>query len=174
MWQTKRVNELTVTDLYQILALRAQIFVVDQQRIYQDPDGRDQKAIHIFNRDEDGDIVAYARVFLKDDLVSFGRVATSAKVRGLAASCWIKLCKQSNKSSQVDRLKLKPRSKLKIFINESALLVKVSRSFISPRRISRWCMSRCSYFSSTVERFLSLNRSAKAIILRNAIDQKDQ
>lgn len=84
MWQTKRFNELTVTDLYQILALRAQIFVVDQQRIYQDPDGRDQKAIHIFNRDEDGDgdIVAYARVFLKDDLVSFGRVATSAKVRG--------------------------------------------------------------------------------------------
>mgnify|MGYP001781627980 CR=1 FL=1 len=82
MWQTKRFNELTVTDLYQILALRAQIFVVDQQRIYQYPDGRDQKAIHIFNRDEDGDIVAYARVFLKDDLVSFGRVATSAKVRG--------------------------------------------------------------------------------------------
>ncbi len=34
MWQTKRFNELTVTDLYQILALRAQIFVVDQQRIY--------------------------------------------------------------------------------------------------------------------------------------------
>ena len=82
MWETKRFNELTVTDLYQILALRAQIFVVDQQRIYQDPDGQDQEAIHIFNRDEDGHIVAYARIFLKDDLVSFGRVATSAKVRG--------------------------------------------------------------------------------------------
>lgn len=82
MWQTKRFNELTVTDLYQILALRAQIFVVDQQRIYQDPDGQDQEAIHIFNRDEDGHIVAYARIFLKDDLVSFGRVATSDKVRG--------------------------------------------------------------------------------------------
>ena len=82
MWETKRFNELTVTDLYQILALRAQIFVVDQQRIYQDPDGQDQEAIHIFNRDEDGHIVAYARIFLKDDLVSFGRVATSAIGRG--------------------------------------------------------------------------------------------
>ncbi|MBC8743751.1 GNAT family N-acetyltransferase [Lactobacillus sp. Marseille-P7033] len=82
MWEIKRFNELTVTDLYQLLALRAQIFVVDQQRIYQDPDGRDQNAIHIFNRDEKGDVVAYARVFLKDNLVSFGRVATSAKVRG--------------------------------------------------------------------------------------------
>ncbi|WP_301875999.1 GNAT family N-acetyltransferase [Limosilactobacillus oris] len=82
MWQVKRFNELTVTDLYQLLALRAQVFVVDQQRVYQDPDGRDQKAIHIFNRDEDGEIVAYARVFLKDDLVSFGRVAASNKVRG--------------------------------------------------------------------------------------------
>lgn len=82
MWETKRFNKLTVTDLYQILALRAQIFVVDQQRIYQDPDGHDQKAIHIFNRDEDGDIVAYARVFLKGNEVSFGRVVTSNKVRG--------------------------------------------------------------------------------------------
>ena len=82
MWQTKRFNELTVSDLYQSRALRAPIFVVDQQRVYQEPDGRDQKAIHILNRDEDGDIVAYARIFLKDDLVSFGRVATSAKVRG--------------------------------------------------------------------------------------------
>ena len=76
MWETKRFNELTVTDLYQILALRAQIFVVDQQRIYQDPDGQDQEAIHIFNRDEDGHIVAYARIFLKDDLVSFGRAVS--------------------------------------------------------------------------------------------------
>lgn len=82
MWQTKRFNKLTVTDLYQILALRAQIFVVDQKRIYQDPDGQDQKAIHIFNRDDDGDVVAYARVFLKGNEVSFGRVVTSNKVRG--------------------------------------------------------------------------------------------
>lgn len=82
MWQTKRFNKLTVTDLYQILALRAQIFVVDQKRIYQDPDGQEQKAIHIFNRDEDGDVVAYARVFLNGNEVSFGRVVTSNKVRG--------------------------------------------------------------------------------------------
>lgn len=40
MWQVKRFNELTVTDLYQLLALRAQVFVVDQQRVYQDPNGR--------------------------------------------------------------------------------------------------------------------------------------
>lgn len=82
MWQTKRFNKLTVTDLYQILALRTQIFVVDQKRIYQDPDGQEQKAIHIFNRDEDGDVVAYARVFLNGNEVSFGRVVTSNKVRG--------------------------------------------------------------------------------------------
>lgn len=36
----------------------------------------------------------------------------------------------------------------------------------------KWYMSRCNYFNSTVERFLSLNRSAKAIILRTAIDQR--
>ncbi len=56
--------------------------MVDQKRIYQDPDGQEQKAIHIFNRDEDGDVVAYARVFLNGNEVSFGRVVTSNKVRG--------------------------------------------------------------------------------------------
>lgn len=176
MWQTKRFNKLTVTDLYQILALRVQIFVVDQKRIYQDPDGQEQKAIHIFNRDEDGDVVAYARVFLNGNEVSFGRVVTSNKVedKDSAVSCWIKLCKQSSKNFLISQLKLRLRSKLKIFINESVLLVRVSRLFIKLRPILRWCMRRCSYFNSTVERFLSLNKRQKAIMLRTAIDQKDQ
>ncbi|WP_267202690.1 GNAT family N-acetyltransferase [Limosilactobacillus kribbianus] len=56
--------------------------MVDQQRIYQDPDGRDQNAVHVFYRDDEGEIVAYARIFLKDNMVSFGRVVTSNKVRG--------------------------------------------------------------------------------------------
>lgn len=83
MWQVKKFNELTVSELYQIMVLRAKVFVVDQKRIYQDPDNRDQQAIHIFKHDQDGQIVAYARVFLIEaQTVTFGRVVTSNKVRG--------------------------------------------------------------------------------------------
>ena len=57
--------------------------MVDQKRIYQDPDNRDQQAIHILKYDQDGEVVAYARVFLTDErTVTFGRVVTSNKFRG--------------------------------------------------------------------------------------------
>lgn len=84
MWQVKKFNELTINELYQILYLRVKTFVVDQNRIYQEVDNKDQKAIHIFKQDETGEVVAYARVFLidNDEKVSFGRVVTSDKVRG--------------------------------------------------------------------------------------------
>ncbi|HJA46275.1 MAG TPA: GNAT family N-acetyltransferase [Candidatus Limosilactobacillus excrementigallinarum] len=83
VWRVKNFNELTVSELYQIMLLRAKVFVVDQKRIYQDPDNRDQQAIHIFKQDQDGEVVAYARVFLADEqTVTFGRVVTSNKVRG--------------------------------------------------------------------------------------------
>lgn len=84
MWVVKQFRELTVDELYQIMCLRAQVFVVDQKRIYQDPDNRDQQALHIFKCDQDGEVVAYARVFLLNDrqTVTFGRVVTSNKVRG--------------------------------------------------------------------------------------------
>lgn len=84
MWQVKKFAELSVNELYQILYLRTATFVVDQKRIYQEVDNRDQKAIHIFDLGPKGQILAYARVFLIDhgQRVSFGRVVTSKKIRG--------------------------------------------------------------------------------------------
>ncbi|EEU30713.1 acetyltransferase, GNAT family [Limosilactobacillus coleohominis 101-4-CHN] len=83
MWEVKKFDKLTVSELYQIMVLRAKVFVVDQKRIYQDPDNRDQQAIHILKYDQDGEVVAYARVFLTDErTVTFGRVVTSNKFRG--------------------------------------------------------------------------------------------
>ena len=84
MWEIKRFDELTSLELYQILYLRTQVFVVDQKRIYQEVDNRDQKAIHVFKKDKDGHVIAYARIFLinNGETVSFGRVVTSIKVRG--------------------------------------------------------------------------------------------
>lgn len=60
--QTKRFNELVLEELYNILKLRSAVFVVEQDCVYQDVDGKDQKAIHILGRHE-GKLVAYTRIF---------------------------------------------------------------------------------------------------------------
>lgn len=60
-WHTKYFPELTVTELYGILRLRAEVFVVEQDCPYQDLDGLDQVSLHLW-MEEDGRVVAYARL----------------------------------------------------------------------------------------------------------------
>jgi len=59
MWFVKTFNELTTIELYAIYNIRVKTFVVEQQRVYQEVDDIDQKAIHIFKKVYDK-IVAYA------------------------------------------------------------------------------------------------------------------
>jgi len=80
----KRYEELTLDELYDLLQLRAEIFVVEQECPYQDLDGVDKKAIHLWMEDEDG-LVAYARIINAGDRlpeVSIGRVATRKRRHG--------------------------------------------------------------------------------------------
>lgn len=83
MWKIKPFNELTTMELYKILYLRTKTFVVEQQRVYQEVDENDLKAIHIF-KEENNQVVAYARIFLENDnqAVTFGRVVTDKSLRG--------------------------------------------------------------------------------------------
>lgn len=81
MWKIKQFSELTTKELFEILYLRTKIFVVDQNRIYQEVDDHDLESIHIFNV-IDGKIAAYARVFPQNGNVTFGRVVTDPKYRG--------------------------------------------------------------------------------------------
>lgn len=83
MWHIKKFEELTNQEIYKIYALRSDVFIVDQNRIYRDQDEHDLNAVHIFKVEND-QIVAYARVFLEEDgkTVTFGRVVTSDAVRG--------------------------------------------------------------------------------------------
>ena len=61
MFKIKKFNELTTLELYNLLALRAEIFVVEQECVYNDVDGKDLESIHIWLED-DGIITAYIRV----------------------------------------------------------------------------------------------------------------
>ena len=59
---TKTFNELTINDLYDLLQLRSEVFVVEQDCIYQDIDGNDKEALHILGYVDDK-LIAYTRVF---------------------------------------------------------------------------------------------------------------
>ena len=84
MIAAKTFYELNNQELYQILRLRSQVFVVEQDCVYQDLDNKDQISIHIFQMEKD-EIVAYTRIFKSGDYYknpSIGRVVVSKKNRG--------------------------------------------------------------------------------------------
>ncbi|MGB5665275.1 MAG: GNAT family N-acetyltransferase [Maribacter sp.] len=73
---TKNFEELTNDELYGILQLRAEVFVVEQDCVYQDMDGKDQKALHVIGI-KNNEIVAYTRIFKSGEYfkeASIGRV----------------------------------------------------------------------------------------------------
>ena len=82
-WKIKPFEALSVVELYSVLQLRSEVFVVEQNCVYQDIDGKDVKALHLFGEYE-GKIVAYARLFKPNDYfenASIGRVVVSQKYR---------------------------------------------------------------------------------------------
>ena len=95
MWYTrdmeivvKKFEELSVEELYEILRLRAEVFVVEQNCAYQDLDKIDKEAYHVYLQEE-GKIVAYLRVIDKDkrlDEVSIGRVISLKRRQGLGTA----------------------------------------------------------------------------------------
>ena len=81
----KKFNELTITELYEILRARAEVFVVEQNCVYQDLDDMDYNSLHIF-LEEEGKVKAYLRAFIKDvnaGTVQIGRVLTTVRGIGL-------------------------------------------------------------------------------------------
>ena len=81
--QVKIFEELTTNELYQIMRLRSEVFVVEQECLYQDLDNKDQKAIHVF-AEVNNQVVAYTRMFAPGDYfdnTSIGRVVVAKEQR---------------------------------------------------------------------------------------------
>ncbi|SFU27153.1 ElaA protein [Pustulibacterium marinum] len=79
----KTFSELTTQELYEILQLRSEVFVVEQDCVYQDIDGKDEKSWHIIG-EKGGKIIAYTRVFKAGDYfenASIGRVVVKETER---------------------------------------------------------------------------------------------
>ena len=81
---TETFYELDIEDIYQILRLRSEVFVVEQNCVYQDIDNKDHNAIHLYYK-ENNEILAYTRIFKAGHYYEnpcIGRVVVSKKNRG--------------------------------------------------------------------------------------------
>ncbi|MFD1161352.1 MULTISPECIES: GNAT family N-acetyltransferase [Hwangdonia] len=81
--KVKKFQELSIDELYYLLQLRSEVFVVEQDCVYQDLDGKDEKALHVLGIKNDK-IIAYTRIFKPGyyfDEASIGRVVVAKNER---------------------------------------------------------------------------------------------
>ncbi|SIT89454.1 GNAT family N-acetyltransferase [Edaphobacillus lindanitolerans] len=83
-WKVKRFQDLTLDELYEIIRLRVDVFVVEQRCIYGEVDGHDRQSLHLIGTD-DGEICAYSRILPPGERYeepSIGRVVVRMAWRG--------------------------------------------------------------------------------------------
>ena len=84
-WQFKPYSELSTNEFHDIIGLRLQAFVIEQNCCYLDVDGKDKKAYHLLLRDGKGDLIGTTRILhpgVSYAEVAIGRVAIAAAYRG--------------------------------------------------------------------------------------------
>lgn len=83
--ECKPFVELSTEELYRIMWLRQEVFIVEQNCVFSDLDYKDQKAWHCMAKKSDGKIVAYTRLFDENDyyegFLSIGRVVSDPAER---------------------------------------------------------------------------------------------
>ena len=115
MWEGKEWAELSTREVENIFSLRSEVFVVEQDCVYQDIDGKDQKAKHVLGKKEN-DIVAYARIFKPGDYfkeASFGRAVVKKTERGKGVGD--ELVKNCLENITEEEIKISAQSYLKGF-----------------------------------------------------------
>ena len=81
----KRFDELDLREYHELLKLRCAVFLVEQQSPYQEVDDADLEALHLYFRNDDGEVAAYARVLpagVTHDTASIGRVIAAERGTG--------------------------------------------------------------------------------------------
>ena len=123
-WKEQAFHELNTKELYEISRIRSEVFVVEQDCVYQDVDGKDQKAKHVLGK-KDNELVAYARIFKPGDYfneASFGRtvVKKSERGNGLGDELVIK-CLENIREEEI---KISAQSYLKRFYGKHGFVAK--------------------------------------------------
>ena len=122
----KSFEELSKLELYKILRLRAEVFIVEQDCVYQDVDDKDQKALHVILKKSE-EIIGYTRLFWPGDYfkeASIGRVVISKKER--YNNYGSELMKASilaiSEKMKEKKIKISAQTYLKIFYNNLGFL----------------------------------------------------
>ena len=122
----KSFEELSKLELYKILHLRAEVFIVEQDCVYQDVDDKDQKALHVILKKSE-EIIGYTRLFWPGDYfkeASIGRVVISKKERN--NNYGSELMKASilaiSEKMKEKKIKISAQTYLKIFYNNLGFL----------------------------------------------------
>jgi ElaA protein len=119
-------EELNTKELYEILSLRSEVFVVEQDCVYQDIDFKDQQAIHICGY-QGGELVAYTRVFGPGeyfDESSIGRVLVKMSHRKKDFGIQIMQCsiRYTERNFKGQNIKISAQSYLERFYNSLGFL----------------------------------------------------
>ena len=133
-FQLKHFNDLSVSELYQILKLRQNVFVIEQNCIYPELDGYDKDCFHVFLLDDIGECIAASRLvppkIKHENFASIGRVCTSINNRknGLGKQLMQYSLQNSEELFLLKSIKIGAQLYLKIFY-ESFGFVQVSEPY---------------------------------------------
>ena len=127
-WVKKRWSEVSLEELYSVLRLRSEVFVVEQDCVYQDIDNKDQIAIHLLGY-INKELIAYSRLFNEGDYfkeTSFGRAIIKKEKRGQGYGD--ELVKESLKTIKNyygnKKVKISAQAHLKTFYSKHAFIAK--------------------------------------------------
>lgn len=128
-WEIKFFSELSALRLYQVLKLRQDVFVLEQQCLYADTDNLDQQALHfLLMSEEDDDLVAYCRVLPAGTSypeVAIGRVvvAPNARNKGFAKQLMQKAIHFIEDEMQAPAIKISAQSHLQHFYQSLGFII---------------------------------------------------
>tara|TARA_B100001063_G_C16603038_1_gene471790 strand:- start:396 stop:842 length:447 start_codon:yes stop_codon:yes gene_type:complete len=127
-WVKKKWSEVSSEELYSVLRLRSEVFVVEQNCVYQDIDNKDQTAIHLLGY-INKELIAYSRLFNEGDYfkeTSFGRAIIKKEKRGQGYGD--ELVKESLKTIKNyygnKKVKISAQAHLKTFYSKHAFIAK--------------------------------------------------
>ena len=124
----KTFHELTVDELYDILSLRVDVFVVEQKCAYRELDDIDKRAMHLFMKEE-GKIVSYLRYFKGEgNVIQIGRVVSRIRKHGYASAVLAKAIAQIKEMPGISAIVLEAQV-YAVSLYEKAGFVVVSEPF---------------------------------------------
>lgn len=127
----KRFEELSTEELYRILKVRFEVFIMEQNCIYPEIDGRDQHSFHVYLGDDIG-IKAYLRVVdkgISHEEVSIGRVLTTERGIGLGNRILSEGIRVARERMKADRIVIEAQSYAKEYYEKFGF-IQISEEYL--------------------------------------------